>query len=82
MVLPIFSEIWHCECYWKSLNMASFCYHNQHLPEQEKQHLFHKRMEMIRKVEFYRKVRMEFYEDGVLQVFSDKEMVKLEAIRG
>lgn len=47
-VLPGFSKILHCEWYWKSLNMASFHYHN--LPEQEKQRLFHKHMEMRRKV--------------------------------
>lgn len=31
-------------CTSQSLNMASFCYHNQHLPEQEKQHLFYNNM--------------------------------------
>ncbi|KAK6299932.1 hypothetical protein J4Q44_G00299650 [Coregonus suidteri] len=83
-VIPSFSEILHCEWYWKShsINIASFCYHNQHLPEQEKRCLFHKDMEMRRKVEFYRKVRREFYENGVLQVFSDEEMEKLGAIPG
>lgn len=87
-VLPSLSEIYNCEWYWKSqsLQMASFRYHNQHLPEQEKQRLFHKHMELRRKVEFYRGVtkayqpRLSSGEEWPL--FSDEDIEKLEAIPG
>ena len=48
--------------------MASFCYHNQHLPEQEK-HLFYKNMG-------------EDTQGGDLQKREDEEMGKLEALLG
>ena len=74
-----FSDIWHCECDWKSqsLNMTSFRFHNQHWPEQEKRRLFHKHIAVRCKVEFDSKARREFYDQRVTSgnklLFSDEE---------
>ena len=74
-----FSEILHCEWYWKShsLNIASVRCHNQQLTEQEKRCLF----PHAHGGEAQGGVLQES-EEGVLQVLSDEEMEKLEAIPG